>query len=108
MHDRLGCPASPANNRPFNHPSERGMLANVKRFGPYLLAALAIIGLPLIAPVGFQGSLIYHPHREEVAPNFAATEAIRLETGDGERIVAWYHPPQPGQPIFLFFDGNGG
>lgn len=53
-------------------------------------------------------SLIYHPSVEEVAPNFPQTQAIRLTTSDAESLVAWYRAPQPGQPIFLFFDGNGG
>lgn len=80
----------------------------MKRFAPYLIAAALIIGLPIIALASCQNALIYHPHVEEVAPNFPDTEAVRIETEDGERIVAWYHAPQPGQPVFLFFDGNGG
>jgi fermentation-respiration switch protein FrsA (DUF1100 family) len=52
--------------------------------------------------------MIYHPHSEVVAPNFPGTEAVRIATEDGESLVAWYRAPQPGQPIFLFFDGNGG
>jgi uncharacterized protein len=80
----------------------------VKRFVPILLALAAIMVLPLVALTSCQSSFIYHPDREEVAPNFPDTEAVRIETEDGERIVAWYHAPQQGQPIFLFFDGNGG
>lgn len=53
-------------------------------------------------------SIIYHPHTEVVAPNFPETEAVRIATEDGESLVAWYRAPQAGQPIFLFFDGNGG
>jgi fermentation-respiration switch protein FrsA (DUF1100 family) len=33
---------------------------------------------------------------------------VRVPTEDGEQLVAWYRAPQAGQPIFLFFDGNGG
>lgn len=79
----------------------------MKHWGTVLVAML-IVAAPVAVLAAFQSSLIYHPHHEEVAPNFPATEAIRIETEDGERIVAWYHAPQPGQPIFLFFDGNGG
>ncbi len=53
-------------------------------------------------------SLIYHPHTEQVTPNFADTQAVRVTTEDGETLVAWYRAPMEGQPIFLFFDGNAG
>ena len=53
-------------------------------------------------------SIIYHPHTQVVAPNFPETEVVRIATEDGESLVAWYREPQAGQPIFLFFDGNGG
>ncbi|HVK79494.1 MAG TPA: alpha/beta hydrolase, partial [Verrucomicrobiae bacterium] len=67
-----------------------------------------VLALPLLALATCANSLIYHPHAEQVAPNFANTEAVTIETEDGERLVAWYRPPAAGQPIFLFFDGNGG
>lgn len=67
------------------------------------LLALALVGLTSCA-----NSLIYHPHAEEVAPNFPDTRTVRIETEDGESLVAWYRAPVEGQPIFLFFDGNGG
>lgn len=67
-----------------------------------------IIGAILALLVTYSNSLIYYPHTEQVAPNFANTEAVRIETEDGERIVAWYRAPAEGEPIFLFFDGNAG
>lgn len=33
---------------------------------------------------------------------------VTLRTPDGEILNAWYLPPQPGQPVFLFFHGQGG
>lgn len=68
----------------------------------------AMIALPLVALSSCANSLIYHPHAEEVAPNFPETQAVRIATEDGETLVAWHRAPQGGQPIFLFFDGNGG
>lgn len=73
-----------------------------------LVLVAAIIVLPLALLMSCANSLIYHPHTEVVAPNFPETEAVRVTTEDGEQLVAWYRAPQPGQPIFLFFDGNGG
>jgi fermentation-respiration switch protein FrsA (DUF1100 family) len=31
-----------------------------------------------------------------------------LTTSDGERLVGWWKPPQPGKAIILYFHGNGG
>lgn len=80
----------------------------MKRFAPFLIAAAAIVVLPIVALASCQNSFIYHPQREEVAPNYPKVEAVRIDTEDGERLVAWYLRPHPGQPVFLFFDGNGG
>lgn len=74
----------------------------------FFAIAAAVIILPLALLMSCANGLIYQPHTEEVAPNFADTEAVRVATEDGEQLVAWYRAPQPGQPIFLFFDGNGG
>src|SRR5215510_9464842 len=68
----------------------------------------ALLALPIIALACCANSLIYHPHAEQVAPNFPDTQAVRITTEDHESLVAWYRPPQQGHPIFLFFDGNGG
>lgn len=68
----------------------------------------AVVVLSLATLVSCANNLIYHPHTEVVAPNFPDTEAVRIATEDGEQLVAWYRAPQPRQPIFLFFDGNGG
>lgn len=73
-----------------------------------LAAVLVLIAAPVAALATFQRSLIYHPHLEEVAPNFPQTQAVRIQTEDGERLVAWYRAPLEGRPVFLFFDGNGG
>lgn len=75
-------------------------------------AAIVVFGAlaaPIAALMSCQNSFIYYPHAEEAAPNFPGVEAVRIETADGESLVAWHlPPPQQGQPIFLFFDGNGG
>lgn len=78
------------------------------RNGKLLAIIAAIILTPLVLLMSCANNMIYHPHTEEVAPNFPETEAVRVPTEDGESLVAWYRAPQPGQPIFLFFDGNGG
>jgi fermentation-respiration switch protein FrsA (DUF1100 family) len=73
-----------------------------------VLIAAAIGVATLLAVGSCANSLIYHPHPERVAPNFPDTQALRIATEDGEHLVAWYRAPEQGEPVFLFFDGNGG
>jgi pimeloyl-ACP methyl ester carboxylesterase len=35
-------------------------------------------------------------------------EEVVLYTTDGERLIVWHVPPCDGQPVFLYFHGNGG
>lgn len=76
-----------------------------------LVIALVVIGALAALYFGarnYARSILYQPSREAVAPTLAQIDVIRLNTSDGESLVAWHVPPQPGQPIFLYFDGNGG
>lgn len=41
------------------------------------------------------------------APAMAGVRDVTIETADGETLLAWRMDAQPGQPTFLFFDGNG-
>ncbi len=69
----------------------------------YVLLAIAIAVM--------QRNLIYRPDPRLVSPDergFAGVDTWGLETPDGETIVAWYAPAEPGQPTFLYFHGNRG
>ena len=58
-----------------------------------------------------QRSLMYFPDRTHTAPAAAglpeATE-VPLTAADGVPIRVWHVPPQPGNPVILYFHGNGG
>jgi pimeloyl-ACP methyl ester carboxylesterase len=41
------------------------------------------------------------------AAGFAQAEEQVLESADGERVIVWHVPPQPGHSVVLFFHGNG-
>jgi uncharacterized protein len=41
------------------------------------------------------------------AAGFAQAEEQVLTTADGEKVIVWHVPPQPGHPVVLFFHGNG-
>jgi fermentation-respiration switch protein FrsA (DUF1100 family) len=81
---------------------------NLRTIG--IIAALLLGALAAVYAAGhFYGrSVLYHPTRAVVAPTTAGVSAERIATEDGETLVAWWLPPQQGQPVFLFFDGNGG
>jgi pimeloyl-ACP methyl ester carboxylesterase len=76
-----------------------------------IIVAVAVVALlaGLYAAAHFYGrSVLYQPSHAVVAPSMGGVSAERIQTEDGETLVAWFHAPQPGRPVFLFFDGNGG
>src|ERR1700726_5164234 len=58
-----------------------------------------------------QRKLQYFPERRRTVPRAVglpqAQEAV-VDTADGERVIVWHVPPRQGQPVFLYFHGNGG
>jgi uncharacterized protein len=78
---------------------------------PFIIASAVLVALlaALYAAGHFyRRSVLYHPSHVVVAPTMEGVSAERITTEDGETLVAWFYAPQPGQPVFLFFDGNGG
>jgi fermentation-respiration switch protein FrsA (DUF1100 family) len=77
-------------------------------------AVLVVIGLYLAVALTlfvFQRRLIYPADPARHSPIEAGLDTVRevtLDTPDGEKLVAWYAPPQPGRPTLLYFHGNGG
>jgi len=68
-----------------------------------VLAYAAVVGAIWI----YQRQLLYFPDPAHRAPpTDLPIEEVALTTSDGERLVAWHLPPQPGKPIILFFNGN--
>jgi uncharacterized protein len=76
------------------------------------LVALALTYL--MAAVGlaaFQRRLQYFPDRRLMKlaqTGLQGGEDLRLQTDDGETLVAWHFPPRSGRPLILYFHGNGG
>ena len=64
------------------------------------------------AMFGFQRALLYHPDTtlaDPAAINLHGAALEHLKTPDGENLVAWWIAPRtPGQPVYLYFHGNGG
>lgn len=71
-----------------------------------LIALIVLLGAPAL-----ERSLMYVADPTYSKPEEAGLMGVSeetLETPDGERIIVWYSPPQPGQPTLLYLHGNAG
>jgi uncharacterized protein len=71
----------------------------------------AVYALLVVGLAAFQRKLQYFPDRrltELAQTGMIGGEELRLTTADGETLVAWHFPPKDGQPLILYFHGNGG
>jgi len=76
-----------------------------------ILAALALYAAIVMLFYLAQGSLLYPATREKVSAAQAGLSGfadVSLTTEDGERLVGWYRPAEPGRATLLYFHGNGG
>jgi uncharacterized protein len=81
-------------------------------------AVLKWLGIALLGYAGavallyvIQRDLLYFPrrtaHTAPVAAGLPAAEEVVLATADGEKVIAWHVPPQPGRSVILLFHGAG-
>jgi hypothetical protein len=82
-----------------------GALRTILVFG--VAVYVGIVGLLYV----FQRGLMYPGDSTRTAPaaaGLAAAEELTLTSGNGEKVIAWHVPPKDGQPVVLYFHGNGG
>jgi uncharacterized protein len=75
-----------------------------------LLFAAGYLGLAALMYLA-QRAIMYLPQTVRTAPaaaGFPQAEEIVLDTADGEKVIVWHVPPRGGQPVVLYFHGNGG
>jgi uncharacterized protein len=80
-----------------------------KTWGLRLLIVIAVLYAALVGYMYMnQRHLLYLNSAVAETPDIdgMSLEAVTLRTSDGETLQAWYLPPQPGKPVFLFFHGN--
>ncbi|WP_262271770.1 alpha/beta hydrolase [Microvirga yunnanensis] len=83
----------------------------VRRFRLLAIALLALYVCALAVLFVNQRSLLYpaSDRRTSVAEaGLTGFQDLVFQTPDGERLVAWWKPPQPGKALILYFHGNGG
>jgi uncharacterized protein len=77
-----------------------------------LLAIAAVLYVAFVALLfTMQRSFLYpaSSYRTTAAgAGLAGFQDLTLATADGERLVAWWKPPQPGRATLVYFHGNGG
>ena len=77
----------------------------------WLIAPVVVYGAFVALVYVAQRLLQYFPERWRTAPSaigLANAEEVVLDTPDGERVIVWHVPPRNGQPVFVYFHGNGG
>lgn len=75
-----------------------------------LVVAGAYLAIALLMYFG-QRKLIYVPDPTQTRPSEVGlnnVEERKIQTPDGETLVAWYGKARPDQPTLLYFHGNGG
>ena len=77
----------------------------------WLIVPVVVYGAFVALVYVAQRLLQYFPERRRTAPSaigLANAEEVVLDTADGERVIVWHVPPRNGQPVFVYFHGNGG
>jgi fermentation-respiration switch protein FrsA (DUF1100 family) len=75
-----------------------------------VLALVGYAGLLALMYV-FQRAMMYFPDATRVAPAQAGlprAAEVTFASSDGEKLVAWYLPPDAGKPLVIYFQGNAG
>jgi hypothetical protein len=77
------------------------------------VAAVLVLGYVLLLAFLYarQRTLLFPASRVSASTAEAGLPDFRdvvLQTSDGERLVAWWKPPEPGRALLLYFHGNGG
>jgi uncharacterized protein len=83
----------------------------VRRLCLFAFVVLALYVCALAVLFVNQRSLLYPASDRRTTAAEAGLSGFQdlvLQTPDGERLVAWWKPPQPGKALILYFHGNGG
>lgn len=77
-----------------------------------LAAIAAVLYLAFVAALYLMERSFLYPASAQRATGaeagLAGFQDLTLTTADGERLVAWWKPPEPGRAVILYFHGNGG
>ncbi len=75
------------------------------------LCVAAVYGIVAVTLYIIQPLLMYSPDKRRVSPRsigLSNVDEIELETPDGETLISWYAPADPGYPTVLYYHGVSG
>ena len=76
-----------------------------------LVLGVAAYGGVLVLMYVFQRRIMYFPDAARTPPaavGLPQAQELRLESIDGERLIAWHVPPRGERPVLLYLHGNAG
>ena len=78
--------------------------------------ALVVISLVVLGYAGAAAYMYVNQRSFQYAPEgrllaldetaLTTAELVEIPTGDGEKVVGWYAPPQVGKPLIVYYKGN--
>ncbi len=86
----------------------------MKRLLKGLVLALVVLYAGVLAALFFAQRSLLYPGAGRDGPlpaaeaRLAGFQDVALATPDGERLVGWWKPPEPGKALVVYFHGNGG
>lgn len=84
---------------------------NRSRLFNFLCGALLFYAALILLAYFAERSLVFQPDTRRMQPaqyNMPNMDIISVVTEDGLNLEGWYAPPEPGQPVIVFFQGNAG
>lgn len=80
----------------------------IQRFAKIALIAVVLLGGALYGLHLYYRGQIFKPAEIPADPDAAPFDVrvVRIETWDGLPLEAWYHGPEPGEPVVLYLHGN--
>lgn len=86
--------------------------ASALRFAGLIAAAALLIYVAVLALIWSQQRRMLFPasplRTNVVESGLVGFEDVAIRTEDGETLMGWWKPPQPGRVLLLYFHGNGG
>jgi uncharacterized protein len=77
----------------------------------FALMAVTLYVAAMALLYAMQRSLLFPgsgPRATAAEAGLVGFEDVVLPTSDGERLAAWWKPPEPGKSLLVYFHGNGG
>lgn len=83
------------------------MIAFLKK----VLIVAVLVYVILVAALFFMQRKFMYPvpgeHPRLASTSLTMMQEVEIKSSDGETVIAWWHPPEDGEAVVMFFHGNG-